>query len=426
MSVPRDESIEQQLHRASALCDLRRYADALELLRAAIAADSQNASAWCLLVRAELGVNDVERGLQAARTAVSLAPEQSQPHLALSYALAVSADYEQAVRAAREAVRHAPHDGYAHAHLARVLVAVAKAGKKRAERRLTLEEAGSAARRAVELAPDDAESHLAAGAAAYAAGQGQEARDAFARALAIEPQNAVAHNELARLRMPGRRQLLDSEALAEAAGGFATAVRADPRWEAAARNVDVALRTFLSRLAYLIFLDAAFVARVGAHSTQVASRAFPLILLAIAARFAWRFVARLSQQLRRYIWEVLSGPGAIRRAAVVEAIAVVALIAGVVAPGSVRPGLAGVAALAGLIGRVSLFEAVRRAGNPGSPLLSEGALRLLATALALLAIAMAFAVANAHAGIGGVVFVVVCAGGCVATIRSVRRRTSRT
>jgi hypothetical protein len=225
--------------------------------------------------------------------------------------------------------------------------------------------------------------------------------------------------------MPGRRQLLDSEGLAEAAGGFATAVRADPRSQAAARNIDVALRTFLSRFAYLIFLDAFIVARVGAHSTQAGSRALPLVLLAIAARFAWRFVARLPQQLRRYLWETLSGPGAIRRAAILEAIAVVALIAGVVAPASVRPGLAGIAGLAGLIGRVSLFEAVRRAAKPGSPMLSRGTLRLLAAALALLAIAMAFAVANAHAGIGGIVFAVVCAAGCAATIRSLKQRSSR-
>ena len=56
------------------------------------------------------------------------------------------------------------------------------------------------------------------------------------------------------------------------ATGFASAVRVDPRAEVSRRNLDVVLRSFLSRVAYLIFLDAFVVSRLTTDSGQEAIR----------------------------------------------------------------------------------------------------------------------------------------------------------
>ena len=59
MSTPADD-MTVVMQRASALCELRRFADAVELLSHGIASDPQNPDAWSLLATAQLGAGNVE------------------------------------------------------------------------------------------------------------------------------------------------------------------------------------------------------------------------------------------------------------------------------------------------------------------------------------------------------------------------------
>src|SRR5207302_1034027 len=106
---------------------------------------------------------------------------------------------------------------------------------------------------AVALAPHEADTHLALGGAAAAVGKRADAEAAFQRALSIDPQNTVAHNELARLQLR-KSSISRPGALGEAAASFATAVRSDPRADVSRRNFELVIRVFLSRVSYLVFL----------------------------------------------------------------------------------------------------------------------------------------------------------------------------
>ena len=199
--------------------------------------------------------------------------------------------------------------------------------------------AREAAQRAGGLAPNRAETHITAGVLAARAKRRQEAEASFRQALSIDPQNSVAHSELARMRMGGRHHT-NPVGLADAATGFATSIRVDPRAEHARRNLELVLRVFLAKASYFILIDAYLIARLGSSSGQAAARLLPIVLLALPAGYAWRFVTRLGPDLRRYLLG-LYHDGHIRLAAGLDALAVACLLAAALAPEGIRGGLAG-------------------------------------------------------------------------------------
>ena len=188
------------LQSALNLCELCRFPDAASELSQIIAGDPRNAHAWCLMARAQLGQDRPRAALQAARAAGSLASDQEWPRRLESMALIHLGRDDEAADAAQHAVRLAPQRWYAHAQLAHAL----------AHDQPRLEDARVAADRALELGPLEAGAHIAAGAVAAAAGRRDDAVEAFSMALSIDPENSVAHNELARLR--GRKRILGKPA----------------------------------------------------------------------------------------------------------------------------------------------------------------------------------------------------------------------
>lgn len=336
------------LERARALCDLARFGDAAQLLQRVVAADPQNARAWCLLAQAHLGGHEESDALRASGTALSLAPDDEWPHRLHSIALGKLGRREESIAAARSAARVAPHSWQAFVQLAQALV-----GDKSAH-----DEALAAAEQAVALAPHEAATHIVLGMAARACKRHEEADAAFRAALAIDPQNSVAHNELARLRLR-RSKLAGATALADAAGGFTNAVRANPRADVSRRNLDLVVRVFLARVSYLIFLDAYLAGRGLAGSGSVAARLAPVVLLAVPAQFAWRFVRRLSPDLRRHVRRVLLSR-ALLMPAVLQAVAIALLLAAVVVPRDARSFAAGAAAAAAAVARLYLFVYAQR------------------------------------------------------------------
>lgn len=202
--------------RATVLCDLQRYDEALSLLAPALAADPEDPRLHCLAARAHLGSGDVQRGLDHARTAAALDPDSDWPHRLLSLAEMQRENYQAAVRAAREAVRLAPYLPETHIQLAYALLELPWGNA----------EATDAATKALELAPDDPDAHLVAGAVAAAGQRKDEAEAQFNRVLSLDPDNTAAHNELARLHLK-KRNIGNPGGLGQAAAGFATAVAAD-------------------------------------------------------------------------------------------------------------------------------------------------------------------------------------------------------
>jgi tetratricopeptide (TPR) repeat protein len=348
MSTRRGGAASVDLDRARALCDLARFDDAAQLLQRVVAADPQNARAWCLLAQAYLGGREDGDALRAAETALSLSPEDEWAHRLHSIALGKLGRREESVAAARSAARVAPHSWHAFVQLAQALV-----GDKSAH-----DEALAAAEQAVALAPHEAAPHIVLGLAARACKRYEDAEAAFRAALAIDPQNSAAHNELARLRLR-RTKLAGATALAEAAGGFTDAVRANPRADVSRRNLDLVVRVFLARVSYLIFLDAYLAGRGLAGSGSMAARLAPVILLAVPAQFAWRFVRRLTPDLRRHVHRVLLSR-ALLIPAVLQAVAIALLLVAVVAPRDARSFAAGAAAAAAAVARVYLFVYARR------------------------------------------------------------------
>ena len=219
------------------------------------------------------------------------------PHRLASLALAALGREREAVAIAREAVRPSPNSALCHVSFAQLL---AKSGSN-------LGEARTAAERAVTLAPNDAGSHIAVGVVAAADDRTQEATAAFHRALALEPDSSLAHNELARLRFK-RRRLGNAHDLAQAAGGFANALRADPRAGVSRRNFNLVLHVFIARIAcgiMMITYLAAF-AFGGGDATSV--RLFPALLLVFPAFFAFRFVFKLAPTLHGQLMRLLRNP----------------------------------------------------------------------------------------------------------------------
>ena len=340
-----------QLARASALCDLGRFDQASSMLAPLLASNPESARAWCLRARAAIGLGDDAGALHAAKSAIALTPEEEWPHRLASIALNRSFEHEAAIWHAREAVRLAPHEWRGYTNLARTLAPHVN-GRAEAQR---------AAEHAIELAPHEVESHLAAGAAAAAAGRRDDADASYRRALALDPQSSAAHNELTRLHL--RKATLASPAsLAQAATGFETAVRADPHGAVSRRNLDLVLSGFLSWTAYLVFVGAfvAFELAQSGHATS--TRWVALTAVAVPALFAARFVGRLTDPLRRHLTALVARNRAISVAVGAELLALGLLAAAAIAPAT-GSGLAGGACALALISRVVLASSRQRSAK---------------------------------------------------------------
>jgi Flp pilus assembly protein TadD len=332
------------LQRAAVLCDLGRYAEAATMLGSIIAGSPESPRAWCLLSQAELGLGNDDAALRAALAAIPFAPDAEWPHRLASIALTGLERPEEAVWRAREAVRLEPHEWRVHAHLAGTL----------AKRGGDLEDARAAADRAVELAPNAVETHIAAGAVAAAAGRRPEAQAAYKRALSIDPEHSGAHNELARLHLR-RRNIANPGGMAQAATGFATAVRADPTATVSRNNFDLVIRAFLARVAYFIFIDAYVLERVAAGSDQFAARLLPVAALAVPFIFAARFLTGLARPLRGHLVDLIRRDRKLRAAVILETTAVACLFTASLVSPAARPGLAAGAVVPALLGRVILY-----------------------------------------------------------------------
>jgi Flp pilus assembly protein TadD len=337
------------LHRAAKLVEIGRFQEGATNALQVLSSDPDNAHASCLLAQAALGLRDYRRALSAAQGALRTAPEWWWAHYLTSVAWSQLGDRDGALTEAREAVRLAPEHHAAHLRLSEefLLANDIPAARLHVEQALT-------------LAPSAVGSHFAAGKLAHAEGRSDDAEQAFRRVLAIDPNHAPSHNELARLRLRGGRLSgFRARALADAAGSFATGVRADPRNDVIRRNLDVTTVRFLSITAYLIFVAAYLGGQLSTHHSSGLLRALPLILLAAPTLYASRFIAGLPPQLRVFLRDVVTRRSAVLAAMTLELVAVVCIVLEVVAPQHSRLTFASVAYPAAFVARVLLWKHIR-------------------------------------------------------------------
>jgi tetratricopeptide (TPR) repeat protein len=333
------------LHRVEMLCDLERWAEARGLLGPLLAADPENHTAWCLLARCHLGLDQSEQALIAAHRAASLAPDEEWPHRLSSFATSKLGRHDEAVKAAREAVRLEPSFWQTHARLA------GAAG----QHALGKDEAVRAAEWALALAPNEPQVQLIYGSIAASQGRREVAERAYRKALELDPQSSGAHHLLAALQLRRRTGLIG---LARAATGFATALSTDPTAQVSRHSLELTLRVFLGRAAYFLFVTA-YLGQFFAGRSALPARAIPVLLLALPVLFIVAFLRRLSPQLRTFLRQLLRRR-ATSVAAALELGSVVLVLAGVTAPQPVRPALAIAAAVLALIARLVLYPDTRQ------------------------------------------------------------------
>jgi len=307
--------------RARALIDLRRFDEACSLLRTVVGRDPADADAWCLLSQAEGGARRPHDALEAASRASALTPEDDWPHRLRSVALQMLGAHDSAIAAAREGLRAGPWTWQAHVRLSNALVAA----------KGDLDEALAEAELGVELGPHEPATYYSLGLVYERRGRREDAVRCYEEALAIDPEDSASLDGLARVRFAGSR--LNPGGLAGAATGFRDAVRADPRSPHSARNLEIVIGVFLSRLSYLIFVILWLASRDTGGT--VGDRVWPLLLLLIPAGFAVWFLVNLTPDLRRHVLYI-SFHGRLAAPMIAQCCAVALLCVGAAVPHGAR------------------------------------------------------------------------------------------
>lgn len=222
--------------RAQTLLDLGRSAEAVEVLQRALADEPESYRLLCLLALAQQRCGNHRESRDAAGRAVAIRPDSEWAHRLVSLANTSLRFPIQAVEAGQEAVRLAPESWQTHHTLA---LAYIESG----EHEPALRHSGIAR----ELAPEEADTHFIHGLAALRAGDKKTARAEFERNLALRPDHAAAHNNLAKLS-------IDRGGLLEGAQRLSSALASDPQMRVARRNVHILARRALRRFHWCVVL----------------------------------------------------------------------------------------------------------------------------------------------------------------------------
>jgi Flp pilus assembly protein TadD len=339
--------LRQELARASAMLDVKRFAEASELLARVVSAEPESGRAWCLMARAHLGADRYAEAIAAANRAVALEPADEWPHRLASNALVHLGNYPDALRAAHEACRLAP--GYWQTH---VCVAQAALAAHR------FDVAAEAATRARALAPNEPDVHFLSGKVSLARGDLTGAREHQERALSLDPAHSGAMNELGRIRL--RRH--DT---AGAIRHFISAARAAPDERIYSRNIDVVILRAVSRTIYMFTLIALILIWVPA-TTHMNRLPFMIGLgtlgAATVAYFSW-LVLRLPPEARLLMRRTLRTPRV--AVALITAVGGVSIAFGIVAfsPTADLAQVLPVAVVITVAARLAAFAALRAAAR---------------------------------------------------------------
>ncbi len=233
------------LAESDALIRIKRYQAAVERAKDAAQLAPLDFRPYCEWSRAVYGEGHFSEAAELADEAIRLAPESPLGFRLRATALSTLARQSagadrsrighQAVASAREAVRLTPWDPNGHIALAQALPLTGA----NAEASVVVQEA-------IRLAPNSASTWVAASLVALGAKQWSAAADASRRALAIDPDNYAALNNLGvALRASGKKR--------EGTDVLARAARVDPDAPTARRNLSRAGMN-VTRIAIMVLL----------------------------------------------------------------------------------------------------------------------------------------------------------------------------
>jgi Flp pilus assembly protein TadD len=201
-----------QLHRSGEL------ARAEQVYRQALAAEPENANAWCLLGAVCLALGRTTEAVENFQRAVRLQPGYVEAHSNLGVALTELGRLTEAAESLREALRLRPDYAEGLNNLGSVLRDLNE-----------LEPAIGCFRDALRLKPDYAEAHNNLGVALTDFGQPEEAVGSLSAAIRLKPDYATAHMSLG-------NALRDQGSLEAALAHYAEALRLAPGYAEAHFN----------------------------------------------------------------------------------------------------------------------------------------------------------------------------------------------
>lgn len=196
--------------RAGYFNTLKRYPDAERVARDALAQTPEHPRLLLELAVALWGADRAEEALDVCQAAIAAAPEEERGYRVHALVLLKLGRHDEAIEAASVAVRLAPHGPYPADTMSLVLY---RAGH--------LRPAYAEARRHITLDPHNPDGHCRVGAILTDVKDYALARQAYQEALRLNPEHALARNNLARVELLTGRT-------AKALRGFLDSGRADP------------------------------------------------------------------------------------------------------------------------------------------------------------------------------------------------------
>jgi len=193
------------VQRARALLEIGRWEHAQQELAEHLASQPQSVEGLCLLARCHQLAGRYGLMLESAEQAVAAAPDHEWPHRLRSIALGKLHRVAESVEAGQRAVDLSPNIWQTHVIHIDALLAQGSVEALRAAYR--------GARQAQQLAPEEPEVHNACGRLYQAISDPVAARACYGRALALDPQNSTARNNLAVVELRQGRATLAGERL---------------------------------------------------------------------------------------------------------------------------------------------------------------------------------------------------------------------
>jgi Flp pilus assembly protein TadD len=193
-----------------------RAGKAAHLLTPVVGEEPGNVGAWQLLARAHLDLGASDAALTAARSALRLDPGGLESLYLVSAAYSATGRHEPAIAAATAGHAEDPGNPRLAERLGRAYLAAGRVG-----------EAENSLRASAEFAYYDADLQVAHGVALFAAGRPLSAREAYGRALRLEPSHVRAHLELRRLTT-AERGIVDAASMVRISDAYAESLRVPP------------------------------------------------------------------------------------------------------------------------------------------------------------------------------------------------------
>ncbi len=221
------EDVEKFAEQARALISVGKYREALPLLFKALECAPKNPRLLCLITQAFDSLDEWDEAEKYADEAIAAAPDEEWGHRLRGLALRAKGDHISALAAMQEALRLAPREKFVLNTLVQAYLSVDDT-----------EQAHRAAESLIATAPDWADSYIAMALVAMEEGDWEEAEQHCRKALSLAPLSYLAMNNLGlTLRHQAR--------IEDAIDCFHQAVKLDPENAVARDNLKDAVTSYL-------------------------------------------------------------------------------------------------------------------------------------------------------------------------------------